>query len=194
MERVQGCLERDTEASSTARSSSWDSLPGRMGRGTSTSTPILPPPPDPRSDLSLHLGQKRIPVMAFNTRVALISVPPHDPSGCQADPSIWKLSSPPSAQLRPLTSSPPISPFSASASHGHAPSPASLTLPRISGEDFTQLVRARRGIPAPQPLGFCLPSSLWHQEQPGQVNWGLSQKGVCCGLRLSLVLCVAPAM
>ena len=24
------------------------------------------------------------------------------------------------------------------------------------------------------------------------MNWGLSQKGVCCGLRLSLVLCVAP--
>lgn len=58
-----------------------------MGRGTSTSTPILPPPPDPRSDLFLHLEQKQIPVMAFNTRVALISVPPHDPSGCQADPS-----------------------------------------------------------------------------------------------------------
>lgn len=80
--------------SSTARSSSWDGLPGRMGRGTSTSTPILPPPPDPCSDLFLHLGQKRIPVMAFNTCVAflptpttLISVPPHGPSGWQADPS-----------------------------------------------------------------------------------------------------------
>lgn len=47
----------------------------------------------------------------------------------------------------------------------------------------------------PQPLGFLsFPSCLWHQERPGQVNWGLSQKGMTCGLRPSLVLCVAPAV
>lgn len=46
-----------------------------MGRGKSTSTPILPPPLDPLSDLFLHLGQKQIPVTAFNTPVAFLPTP-----------------------------------------------------------------------------------------------------------------------
>ena len=138
-------------------------LPAWMGRGMSTSTPTLPPPLDPCSDLFLHLGQKQIPVMAFNTCVAflptapltnpatLLSVPPHGPSGCQADPSFC-LEAPRPAPPRPAEAPDFIaSNFTLFC--------FSLTWPRpLTSFPYPfQLVRIS---PAPQRLGFLpLPSS-----------------------------------
>lgn len=196
MERVQGCLERDTDASPTAHSSScgggwWFACVDGKGDVHLHSHPS-PPPPHPCSDLFLDLGQKQIPVMAFNTCVAFLpTAPPPTPPCCslsrhtalrgarQTLPSAWKLSPPRPAEAPhfiasnftffclSLTWPRPLMSF---------PSPSQLV--RIPPRWLERDSRApAAGVSAPALL-----SCLWCQEWPRQGSWGLSEKGACCGL------------
>lgn len=168
-------------------------MPAWMGRGTFTSTPILPPlPPIPAVTFfwtwakSKFLSWRLTPVWPFSPLP-----PPPTPPRCslsrhtalrgarQTLPSAWKLSPPCPAEAPyfiasnftffclSLTWPCPLTSF---------PSPSQLV--RIPPRWLERDSRApAAGVSAPALL-----SCLWCQEWPRQGSWGLSEKGACCGL------------